>query len=132
MKVRNREIILSGVFTGISGLFVSMAISDTGAGMGSLILLALSPMFWLSCVCGGLGFTYLQIALHEKDLSLVQPAVSSIAIVTPVVLAVIFLGEYVPPSRWAGVGLLLVGIIGIQKGDSEGMLRRLYGRIRRK
>lgn len=118
--MKNKEVILSGTFTGISGLFARAAILESGEGMMFLTALLTHPMFWLSSLCGLLGFSYMQIALHKKDLSFVQPAVSSIAIVTPVILAVIFLNEIVPVLRWIGVGLLLLGIVGIHEGEERG------------
>ena len=126
--MKNKEIILSGIFTGISGLFARMAMLGMEPGFMALLSLITHPLFLLSSLSGIFGFSYLQIALHRQDLSFVEPAISSIAIITPVILAVIFLGEFVPVSRWIGVGLLLLGVIGIQEGEEKS----LVGKISRK
>ena len=113
--MKNKEVMLSGIFTGISGLFARAAMINTGEGFAFIQTIIFEPMIWLSCITGVLGFAYLQIALHRNDVSFVGPVVSSIGIITPVILAVIFLNEYVPPSRWVGVGLMLLGITGFSK-----------------
>ena len=120
--MKNEEVILSGIFTGISGLFARMAMISTAPGLMFLPSLLFNPFFLLSSLSGVFGFSYLQIALHRQDLSFVEPAVSSIAIVTPVILAVVFLSEFVPISRWIGVGLLLLGVIGIQQGEKKSLV----------
>ncbi len=122
MKMQNKDVILSGVMTGISGLFARLAMMDSGQGIASIQGLLISPYLWLASICGMLGFAYLQIALHRSDLSFVEPAVSSIAIITPVILAVILLDEFVPVLRWVGVGLLLIGVIGIDRGEEESLI----------
>ena len=120
--MKNEEVILSGIFTGISGLFARMAMIDTDFGVMLIPSLLTNPLFLLSALSGVFGFSYLQIALHGRDISFVEPAVSSIAIITPVVLAVVFLREFVPISRWIGVGLLLLGVIGIQQGEEKSLV----------
>jgi uncharacterized membrane protein len=129
--MKNKDVILSGVFTGISGLFARMAMLKSDSGFALIYSLISNPFFWLSSLCGILGFAYLQISLHRDDLSFVQPAVSSVAIVTPIILAVIFLNEHVPVLRWMGVGLLLLGIIGIHKKEEKGLVKKLYTGIKR-
>lgn len=120
--MKNEEIVLSGIFTGISGLFARMALMGTPFEIAFLLGVLIHPLFLLSSLSGIFGFVYLQIALHRQDLSFVEPAISSIAIITPVVLAVVFLREFVPISRWIGVGLLMLGVIGIQQGESKSLV----------
>ena len=120
--MKNEEVVLSGIFTGISGLFARIAMIGTAPGLMFLPSLLFNPFFLLSSLSGVFGFSYLQIALHRQDLSFVEPAVSSIAIITPVVLAVVFLSEFVPVSRWIGVGMLLLGVIGIQQGEEKSLV----------
>ncbi|MBN2330991.1 MAG: hypothetical protein JXC85_04180 [Candidatus Aenigmarchaeota archaeon] len=131
MRMKNREIIMSGILTGISGLFARMAMMDTGWDLSSMQAVISNPHFVLACLFGIGGFAYLQLALHKGDLSFVQPAVSSIAIITPIVLAVILLREFVPAIRWVGVGLLLIGVIGIEKGEKDSLLGVIARRLRR-
>lgn len=122
MKMKNREIIMSGILTGISGLFARVSMMGTGWDVSSIQSVISNPNLLLACLFGMGGFTYLQLALHKDDISFVEPAVSSIAIITPIVLAVIFLDELVPLIRWIGVGMLLLGVIGIEKGEKDSLL----------
>lgn len=130
MRMKNKEIMLSGILTGISGLFARMAMMGTGWDMALLTGIILNPYFLLACAFGIGGFSYLQLALHKDDLSFVGPAVSSIAIITPIILAVIVLKELVPVLRWIGVGLLLLGVIGIAKGEKDSLLGIISKRLR--
>jgi len=122
VAMKNKEVILSGTLTGISGLFARIAMINTGPGFAFVYSFLFNPFLWLSSAFGMLGFAYLQLALHKQDISFVEPAVSSIAIITPVVLAVVILNEYVPVLRWIGVGLLLLGVIGIHRGEKKSLL----------
>ncbi len=129
MKIKNQEIMISGILTGVSGLFARMAMMNTRWDMAFLQGIFFNPYFMLSCLFGIGGFSYLQLALHRGDISFVEPAVSSIAIITPIILAVIVLKEYVPVLRWIGVGLLLIGVIGIEKGEKDSLLGVISKRL---
>ena len=129
--MKNKEVMLSGIFTGVSGLFARIAMLGSGEGINFIFSLILNPFLWVSSILGMFGFFYLQAALHKGDISLVEPAISSIAIITPVILAVILLNEFVPVLRWIGVGLLLIGVIGINKGEEKSMIGNLYKELKK-
>ena len=72
----------------------------------------------LSLVSGVLEaayFIFLSAAYRRGDLSLVYPIARGTAPVLAVGVGVIVLGERLEPAGWIGVGLLLVGILSLQK-----------------
>ena len=114
--IKKKEVLMSGILTGISAVYARIGMAGTGPDLTYIYSFLFNPALWIASALGIAGFAYLQISLHKYDLSFVEPAVASVAIITPVILAVIFLGEYVPPLRWVGVGLLILGIVGLGKG----------------
>ena len=47
--------------------------------------------------------------LTKLEISLVQPILALTYVITPI-LAIIFLGENVPPLRWIGIGVVIIGV----------------------
>lgn len=47
--------------------------------------------------------------LKKVDISFLQPLFSSVYVLTPI-LATVFLHEHVPPGRWLGIGIVLIGV----------------------
>ena len=64
--------------------------------MGGMALYFLSAASWL-------------FLLTKLDISFVQPILALTYVVTPI-LAVFFLGESVPPLRWVGIAVVVVGV----------------------
>jgi uncharacterized membrane protein len=54
-------------------------------------------------------FAAYMIVLSWADYSYVQPA-SSISYVVVALLASVWLGEFVPPLRWAGIAVICIGV----------------------
>jgi hypothetical protein len=96
--MKNKEVILSGILMGISGIFARMAMIVAGHSY-ELQDFLFNPLLWVSWAFGLVGFGYLQLALYKHNVSFVGPVVSSIAITTPVILAVVVLNE---PKRKTG------------------------------
>jgi len=70
-------------------------------------------------VLGGLAFYGISliiwlVVLSREELSFVYPMVAFAYIITTI-LAVIFLHESVPPLRWFGLSMIIIGIICIAK-----------------
>ena len=69
--------------------------------LAGLALYGVSLLIWL-------------VVLSREELSFVYPMVAFAYVITTV-LAVIFLHESVPPLRWIGLSIIIVGIICIAK-----------------
>jgi len=117
--VKLQDAMTSGIVLGISALLARVALGDAVVGIYAPVLIFMNPLSWLSLFIGAIGFVYLQKALHQEKISYVAPLVSSLSIITPVILSVVFFHEGVPVMRWLGIWLILVGVIGISHGDWE-------------
>lgn len=60
-------------------------------------------------------FAFLSEAYRRGDLSVVYPIARGSAPLLAVLAGVVLLGERLPPSGWLGVGLLLAGLLAIQR-----------------
>jgi drug/metabolite transporter (DMT)-like permease len=60
-------------------------------------------------------FVLLSAAYRRGDLSLVYPIARGTAPLLAVVAGVALLGERLPPAGWLGVGLLLAGLVAVQR-----------------
>ena len=72
--------------------------------MGGMALYFLSAVTWL----------YL---LTKLDVSYVQPILALTYVVTPI-LAILFLGETVPPLRWVGIVIVMAGVFIVARAQS--------------
>jgi uncharacterized membrane protein len=118
---------------GVSGLLVRMGMKEIEMGPAFLLSFASEPWSWLALAFGAAGFIYLQKALFSERVAYVVPTVSALSIVTPVVISSVILGEYVSLLRWIGLWLILVGVIGISKGEwDEGLIASLLKSVRRR
>lgn len=80
---------------------------------------AVPPQAWgIGIVSGGVEvayFVFLAAAYRRGDLSVVYPLARGSAPLFAVALGVVILGERLPPAGWAGVGLILAGLLAIQR-----------------
>jgi len=130
--VKLGDALISGMLLGLSGLLVRMVMSEVRITVSFIASFIFNPLSWIAIAAGLTAFFYLQRALYRKKISYVVPIVSALSIVTPVVLSVVFLNEYVPLIRWLGIGLILVGVVGISKEkDEDGMISGLFKYMRR-
>lgn len=100
-----RSSVAMGATFGIGGLLLMPVLAMTGApfltswGNAAVgIYMALVPMF-LGYVCFGLGLARIPASL-ATTISLIEPVVAAI-------LAILVVGERLPPAGWAGVGLVI-------------------------
>ena len=74
---------------------------------------------WLIGVVSGVVetayFVFLAAAYRRGDLSVVYPIARGSAPLLAVAVAVLVLGERLPPPAWAGVGLLFAGLLVVQR-----------------
>jgi multidrug transporter EmrE-like cation transporter len=104
---------------------------DVRMGSDFAFSFALGPWSLLALAFGAAGFLYLQKALYTERVAYVVPIVSALSIVTPVVMSAVLLDEYVSLMNWIGLWLILVGVIGIGKGEwDEGLIASLMKRVR--
>jgi drug/metabolite transporter (DMT)-like permease len=77
------------------------------------------PSAWaIGIVSGGVEvayFVFLAAAYRRSDLSVVYPLARGSAPLLAVAIGVLVLGERLPPPAWLGVGLLLAGLLVVQR-----------------
>lgn len=80
-----------------------------------------TPTVWLGVGFLIVFFIFLAVALSREDLTIVMPAIS-VEVVVNVLFAARFLGEPVSPLRWAGAGLIAIGIVlvGTSRKETDG------------
>ena len=122
-----QEAFNSGIALGMSGLFVKTATVGLPLDATLLLKFFLSPLSFFALAFGAYGLLYMQIALHKSDVTFVIPLVSALSVSTPIILATVFLGEYVPVVKWLGILLILIGTVGITKSSNRSFLSTLTG-----
>lgn len=92
-------------------LFWKKAILVAGnISLQSLPGLIMSPLFLLGAICYGAATLSWIAVLSRLPLSLAYPLQSLTYVVVALAAWQLF-GEAVPPSRWIGVGIILVGAV---------------------
>ena len=80
---------------------------------------AVPPQAWaLGITSGGvevLYFAFLAAAFRRGDLSVVYPLARGSAPLLAIAIGVVILGERLAPGAWLGVGLLLAGLLLVQR-----------------
>ncbi|MCJ7711587.1 MAG: EamA family transporter, partial [Chloroflexi bacterium] len=106
--------------------------ATVGVVAASLVLVPLAVIAWLvadrpdvpaeawglGIVSGGVEvayFVFLAAAYRRSDLSVVYPIARGSAPIMAVAVGVLVLGERLPPPAWLGVGLLLAGLLVVQR-----------------
>ena len=106
--------------------------AGTGMLVGAAFLIPVAGLGWLAAGQPGLPdaawrlavlsgvleaayFIFLSAAYRRGDLSLVYPIARGTAPVLSVAVGVVILGEHLDPLGWLGVGLLLIGILSLQR-----------------
>lgn len=86
-----------------------------GISLQSLPGLLLSPLFLLGAICYGAATLSWIAVLSRMPLSLAYP-LQSLTYAIVMLAAWQLFGEVVPPSRWIGAGIILVGafVVGLK------------------
>jgi drug/metabolite transporter (DMT)-like permease len=108
---------MSILFGAVGALLMKIGASQMGAiQLGSLqaILGFIGKMLTNVTVLGGMSMYFLSAALWlylltKLDVSVVQPILALTYVVTPI-LAVFFIGEDVPLTRWVGIFVIILGV----------------------
>jgi drug/metabolite transporter (DMT)-like permease len=116
-------LILISVTSGVAGQTVmKIGVSAPGAAeattnLGSLVLLILrSPLVLLGLVLYGIGALAWIAVLSRLDLSLAYPFLA-LNFVLITLSSRLFLGEVVPAIRWAGILVIVGGILLVARSD---------------
>jgi uncharacterized membrane protein len=77
-----------------------------------------SPLIWVGILCLIVFFGFFAALLSWADLSFVLPA-SSFGYILNVAFASHFLGEPVPPIRWVGTLLIVLGVVLVSRSAAR-------------
>jgi drug/metabolite transporter (DMT)-like permease len=99
----------------VAGMSTGQILFKLAAGRGDLTQILLSPIFWGAAVLYGLITILWVVLLREVDLSRAYPFVATTYLLVPAA-SMIFLGEKVGPMYFAGVALIVIGIVLATKG----------------
>lgn len=73
------------------------------------------PLVWLGLIAYAASAMLWLIVLSRFDLSYAYPMLASMYVVIPVVSR-LFLGESIPPLRWLGMFVVLMGVVLVSRG----------------
>lgn len=118
-------LILLSIATGVAGqTVIKLGVSQPGAadsangGLLSLVTLILkSPLVLLGLALYGVGALAWIATLSRVDLSVAYPFLA-LNFVLITVVSRLFLGESVPLLRWAGIAVIVVGILLVARSTS--------------
>ena len=104
------------LLSAIGGIFLKLGAMRLSPIHGVLDLFAIL-LNWR--IMAGLALYFIPaviwiLLLRKVELSLLQPLMSMVYIVTPL-LAVYFLDEHVSASRWAGIAVIVIGVVMISR-----------------
>ena len=74
------------------------------------------PAVAMGLACYAMGTLVWLAVLSRLDLNVAYPMLSLTFVVVPV-LSVLFLGERVPATRWAGIAVIILGVTLVARGD---------------
>lgn len=106
-------LIFSGIFCGSAGgILLKKAAVEVGQAEGGLAQLqaaCTNPRLVGAVVLYVIPLVFWIYLLRFVPISWLQPIFSLTYVITPL-LALAFLGEPVPPARWAGIGVIIAGV----------------------
>ena len=69
-----------------------------------------TPLVWLGLGCYGISALLWLVVLSRLDLSYAYLLLASMYVLIPLV-SWLFLGERIPPMRWVGMGVVVLGVV---------------------
>lgn len=99
-------------------LFPTLHLNNIAEFILFLKCIIFSPMIWMGFIVMTINFFLWMLVLNKIDLSVAFPVGSTSFLFVPL-LAVILLHENIGILRWAGVLLIIVGIILISKSSYD-------------
>ncbi len=106
--------VAAGLLIGLAGFVMKTVVSGLVLGKPFLITVLTSPLSYAAAFLGLVGFILFQKALKTGRVTMITPIMNGISIVIPVIFAVLFLSESLPPLKLAGIILIVTGIIGLK------------------
>jgi multidrug transporter EmrE-like cation transporter len=124
MFAKSMFLILVAVLLGVLGqLLLKMGMTQVGSlesngGLAGLIQVGMQVFSNLKVLGGfaayGLSSLFWIVVLSKIDLSLAYPMLALNYVLVPLT-AWLFLNEQVPPLRWLGIGVVIVGVVVISR-----------------
>lgn len=78
--------------------------------METLMLVFSTPLVWLGLSCYGVSALLWLVILSRLDLSYAYLMLASMYVLIPLV-SWLFLGERIPPMRWVGMVVVVLGVV---------------------
>lgn len=79
-----------------------------------IMQIATNPFSWLGGVCYVIPIFLWAYLLKYIDLTKLQPALAIVYVYT-VLISIVFLGETLSPNRFAGISVIIIGVIIVGK-----------------
>jgi len=124
MFAKSLILILVAVLLGVLGqLLLKMGMTQVGSlesngGLAGLIQMGMQVFSNLKVLGGfaayGLSSLFWIVVLSKIDLSLAYPMLALNYVLVPLT-AWLFLNEQVPPLRWLGIGVVILGVVVISR-----------------
>ena len=109
------EMLAGGVLIGLAGFVLKAGVSDLSLGTSAILGIILNPILWVAGIMGLIGFVLMQKSLHGEKVAIVAPMIGGVSIILPVLLAWLFLADAISGLKWAGIILILIGVLGLGK-----------------
>ena len=112
-------LIIVSVSLGVAGqLCLKMGMNQVGAidaaclarPMETLLRVFSTPLVWLGLGCYGLSAMLWLVILSRLNLSYAYLMLASMYVLIPLV-SWLFLGEHIPPMRWLGMVVVVLGVV---------------------
>ncbi len=115
------------------GMKVIAATPSFSSDFSPLLLISAlqSPFIWGGIVLLSIYFVCFLWALSRADLSLVLP-VTALGYILDVLTGHYFLGEPVPPARWFGAAIIVLGVLLVSRSASRNTARTDEGGVRQR
>lgn len=128
-RVRPGAGIATSVFAGLlfssAMLIAKTALANAEISAAGIALFITNPVVWAAAITGLIGLFAMQYAFRFWHMSAVIPLITGIVTLASNVLAFAVLQETVSIYRWAGVALILIGIIlFVAKASAAGKIKR--------
>ena len=111
-------VLIAVVISVLGQLSLKVAMNQVGAidaeslarPMETLTRVFSTPLVWLGLSCYGVSALLWLVVLSRLDLSYAYLMLASMYVLIPLVSR-LFLGERIPPMRWLGMGVVVLGVV---------------------